>query len=139
METTPDKTPPRMARPLNRRLFLFILLTPLALVFLLFKSGCLEIETGPQAQEAAKVCEALQERCRSRGKGGTALLPAMSCKGRRDCSELHVYGNHGRAEREEICAEAAAVRREVAQRPIRLFFYPRDHEQTDLIEERMFP
>jgi len=96
------------------------------------------IPSGQDAGEAAGIVSALKSRYTFRvlTKGGNR--PAVYCKPHPKYSKILVYGDYSTTEQDEICAVARAVRREVAKKPVHLYFYPRELVNSGLMRKQVF-
>lgn len=106
---------------------------------LLMVSSCLKVPTAADAQEASDVLNALKARYSFRVMRSGDPGPAVYFGPHPDYTEILVYGDYTPEERSQIITHLRAVRSEVATKPIHLYFYPREHVEKDLIQEKRFP
>jgi hypothetical protein len=101
--------------------------------------GSLKIPNGPDVEEASNLVVALQERYPFRVMGADSDRPAVYMKPHPDYTKIFVYGDYRADEREEIVRQVRALRVEKATKPIHLYFYPREQDRRDLLQEVRFP
>jgi hypothetical protein len=111
----------------------------LGLLVVFTMGGCLKIPTGSDAQESSNIISALIARCHFRVMRSDGRRPAVYRKPHPDYTKIFVYGEYTLEERTRIVAHARAVRSEKATKPIRLYFYPRELDQTGLLQEEQIP
>ena len=98
----------------------------------------LSIPTGSDANEAGRLIQAIESKYHFRVMSRYDQRPAIYCTPGRKFTEIHVYGNYSRSEQDEICAVTLAVRQQSATKPIHLYFYPQELEQTGLMRQEIF-
>jgi hypothetical protein len=101
--------------------------------------GSIKIPNGPDVEEASNLVVALQERYPFRVMGADSDRPAVYMKPHPDYTKIFVYGDYRADEREEIVRQVRALRVEKATKPIHLYFYLREQDRRDLLEEVRFP
>ena len=100
--------------------------------------GCGNMPGGGDATEASSIVKAMESRYRFRVMSAIDPRPAIYHSPHRKYSEIFVYGNYSTKEQDEICAVARTVRREIASKPIRLYFYPRELKHSGLLRREVF-
>ncbi len=110
-------------------------LLSLLLVALLFVE--IDFPTGSDAHESSGIVTAMEGRYSFRVMSTHDNRPAVYAAPHRGYSEVLVYGDYSPKEQEDICAVARDIRREVATKPIRLFFYPRELDSTGLMRREV--
>ena len=99
----------------------------------------IKIPNGSDAEEAHNLVVALQKRYPFRVMGADSKRPAVYMKPHPDYTMVFVYGDYRADEREEIVSQVRALRVEKATKPIHLYFYPREQDRRDLLEEVRIP
>ncbi|NOS71753.1 MAG: hypothetical protein HOP33_17725 [Verrucomicrobia bacterium] len=99
--------------------------------------GC-DIPTGLDASESSGIVKAMESRYTFRVISSHDKRPAVYQEPHRGYSEVFVYGDYSPKEQDEICVVARAIRREVATKPIRLYFYPRELDRSGLMRREVF-
>ena len=98
--------------------------------------GC-DVPTGADSVENAHVIQAMQSRYRFRVLTADGTRPAVYKSPHRAYSGIIVYGDYSSKEIAEICEVARTVRREIATKPMRLYFYPREHVDSGLLKREI--
>lgn len=111
----------------------------LGVSFVLTLTSCLKVPTGADAQESHDVISALVARYTFRVMSSHDPRPAVYGRPHPDYTQVYVYGDYNWDERSQIFTHTRAVRREKATKAIYLYFYPRELEETDLLQQEMFP
>ncbi len=101
--------------------------------------GSIKIPNGPDVEEASNLVVALKERYPFRVMGADSDRPAVYMKPHPDYTKIFVYGDYRADEREEIVRQVRALRVEKATKPIHLYFYLREQDRRDLLQEVRFP
>ena len=101
--------------------------------------GNLKIPRGTDAEEAHEVVAALERRYSFRVMSADGKRPAVYAKPHPDYTKIFVYGDYRADEREEIVRKVRALRVEKATKPIHLYFYLREQDRRDLLQEVRFP
>lgn len=91
-----------------------------------------DIPTASDADESSGIVKAMEGRYSFRVMRRDDEGPAVYGAPHNEYSEVLVYGDYSPKEQDDICAVARAIRREVATKPIRLYFYPRELDPTGL-------
>ena len=118
---------------------LFIHCTTLGLLVVFTLCGCLKVPTASDAQESHDVITSLEARCKFRVMSSHDPRPAVYGRPHPDYTQVYVYGDYSLDERTQIVTHTRAVRSEKATKPIHLYFYPRELDQTGLLQEKRFP
>ena len=118
---------------------LFTHYTTLGLLLVFMLGGCLKVPTASDAQESHDVITALEARCKFRVMSSHDPRPAVYGRPHPDYTQVYVYGDYSLDERSQIVTHARVVRSEKATKPIHLYFYPRELDQTGLLQEERFP
>jgi hypothetical protein len=101
--------------------------------------GNLKIPRGTDAEEAGNLVVALQARYPFRVMSADGGRPAVYAKPHPDYTMVFVYGDYRAEEREEIVRRVRALRVEKARKPIHVYFYLREQDRRDLVEEVRIP
>ena len=99
----------------------------------------IKIPTGGDQQEASDIVKSLEARYQFRVMSSHDPGPAVYEYPHPDYSVVLVFGNYTATERAEILAVTQTVRREAATKPIHLYFYPRELDQTGLLQKEILP
>ena len=118
---------------------LFVRCTVLGLLLVIIVGGCQKIPTASDAQEMDDVITALEARYKFRVMSSHDPRPAVYGQPHPNYTLVFVYGDYSLDERSQIISHSRAVRSEKATKPIHLYFYPRELDQTDLLQEERFP
>ena len=71
--------------------------------------------------------------------GANSKCPAVYMKPHPDYTMVFVYCDYREDEREEIVRQVRVLRVEKATKAIHLYFYPREQDRSDLLEEVRIP
>lgn len=101
--------------------------------------GSLKIPRGTDVEEASDLVASLEARYPFRVMGADSGRPAVCMKPHPDDTKIFVYGDYRADEREEIVRQVRGLRVEKATKSRHLYFYPREQDRRDLLEEVRFP
>ena len=118
---------------------LFVHCATLRLLVVFMLGGCRQVPNASDAQESHDIITALEARCKFRVMSSHDLRPAVYGRPHPDYTQVYVYGDYSSDERSLIVTHTRAVRSDKATKPIHLYFYSRELDQTGLLQEERFP
>jgi hypothetical protein len=108
------------------------------LVSLLLAACDTRIPTASDHAEASNIVNVLEAKYPFRVMSARERRPAVYMRPHVVSSDILVYGNYSKTEQDDICAVVRSLRADVATKPINLFFYPKENEDSGLLRKEVF-
>jgi hypothetical protein len=110
-------------------------LSSLLLLFLL--GGCRGFPSAKDADESSKIWIEVVSKYPFRVPAKLGNRPAVYQLPGKNYSEIRVYGDYSKQEQDEIYKVVASVSKDIATKPVHLYFYPVELREENLLRKEV--